>query len=414
MHTMVENIPFWQACLTMCLAFCPYLLLGSLMAGILHWILPAGWIHKHLRGPSGVLKAVILGIPLPLCSCGVIPTGLGLRKQGADLGSSVGFLVSTPQTGIDSIIVSAGMLGWPFAWVKVLAALVSGLFGGWWTHFWIKETVTLKDDSVDFHQHHSHSAWRVIITHALSILEPIWGWIFFGIILSASIQSFLPAHLLIDLQQEHSFWVLPIVLLFSLPLYVCATASVPIAAALVSKGLSLGAALVFLMAGPASNAATIGAIYKALGGRVLFIYLSTLVIGSFSFAILATPWLEGQFPLEIKAHDMEHSYLEILSVIICMSLFTYFAYQQVQSWLIKYKGKKTQKTDFASMTYMIEGMSCGGCVRKLEKTLSTIKGIESFTVTRDPDQVELLGNFDQNVFFEAVQSIGFIASLYKI
>lgn len=414
MHTMIEDITFWQACLTMCLAFCPYLLLGSLMAGILHWILPTGWIHKHLQGPWGVLKAVLLGIPLPLCSCGVIPTGLGLRKQGADLGSSVGFLVSTPQTGIDSIIVSAGMLGWPFAWVKVVAAFVSGLFGGWWTYFWVTENEKKPDDSIEPHQHQSHSAWRIITTHALSILEPIWGWIVFGILLSASIQVFLPTHFLIDVQQEHSFWVLPMVLLFSLPLYVCATASVPIAAALVSKGLSLSAALVFLMAGPASNIATMGAIYKALGGRVLFIYLSTLVIGSFSFAILAAPWLKGQFPLDLKAHDMEYSYFEILSVIMCMGIFTYFTYQQVQSWLIKYKGKKHQKTGLTSMTYMIEGMSCGGCVRKLEKTLSTIKGIESFTVTRGPDQVEILGNFDQNVFYEAVQDIGFIASLDKL
>ncbi|MBN1846749.1 MAG: permease, partial [Sedimentisphaerales bacterium] len=111
----------------------PWLLFGMLLAGILHVLLPAGFIRRHLGGSrlASVLKAVAAGVPLPLCSCGVIPTAIGLRKDGASKGAVTGFLISTPQTGVDSILVSATFLGWPFALFKVVSALVSGCVGGW-------------------------------------------------------------------------------------------------------------------------------------------------------------------------------------------------------------------------------------------------------------------------------------------
>jgi len=108
----------------------PWLLLGALTAGVLHVLVPDGWLKKHLSGRGGVLKAVAIGIPLPLCSCGVIPVGLGLRKEGASSGAAVGFLISTPQTGVDSVLVSGTLLGWPFAVLKLMVALVTGLVGG--------------------------------------------------------------------------------------------------------------------------------------------------------------------------------------------------------------------------------------------------------------------------------------------
>ena len=121
---MLEEI--WN--ITLVLA--PWLLLGTAIAGILHVLLPPGLIHRQLRGRWGVLKAVVLGVPLPLCSCGVIPAGIGLKKDGASDGAAVGFLISTPQTGVDSILVSASFLGWPFALFKVGSAALTGLVGG--------------------------------------------------------------------------------------------------------------------------------------------------------------------------------------------------------------------------------------------------------------------------------------------
>ena len=108
----------------------PWLLLGATVAGLLHVILPPDFVRRSLRGRAGTLKAVLLGVPLPLCSCGVIPAGLGLKKDGASNGAAVGFLISTPQTGVDSIFVSASFLGWPFAVFKVASAFVLGLIGG--------------------------------------------------------------------------------------------------------------------------------------------------------------------------------------------------------------------------------------------------------------------------------------------
>ena len=416
MHTTTHSISFWQSCWDMSLAFCPYLLLGSLIAGVLHYLLPVGWIHKHLSGSWGVVKAVLLGIPLPLCSCSVIPTGLGLRKQGADLGSSVGFLISTPQTGIDSIAVSAGMLGWPFAWLKVLAALVCGLLGGWWTQLWVKQTDHISDVTSCATSDKNKPAYKIITEHAMSILQPIWGWIVVGVLISAGIQSLVPNDLLPYIEQQHTAWVLPMVLLFSLPLYVCATASVPIAAALVSKGLSLGAALVFLMAGPASNAATMGAIYKELGARVLIIYLSTLIIGSFAFAILATPYLQESIPTLTPTHVHEHSYIAILCTGLCALIFLSFASQSLRHAIKQIRAKSmksTHQADQSTLTYAVEGMSCGGCVRKLEHVLSECNGIEQWTVSRNPDQVVVIGTHSSQTLITKIKTIGFHASLKK-
>ena len=115
---------------TIWLELAPWILLGAAVSGILHVLLPATWLQKNLNGRIGVLRAVALGVPLPLCSCGVIPVGLGLKKDGAGNGAAVGFLISTPQTGIDSILVSASFLGWPFALLKVVVALLTGVVGG--------------------------------------------------------------------------------------------------------------------------------------------------------------------------------------------------------------------------------------------------------------------------------------------
>ena len=113
---------FFQAAWEVTLELAPWLLLGTVVATILHLVIPPGLIHRRLRGPGGVLAAVVLGVPLPLCSCGVIPAGIGLRRDGASRGASVGFLISTPQTGVDSVLVSASFLGWPFAFFKLAVA----------------------------------------------------------------------------------------------------------------------------------------------------------------------------------------------------------------------------------------------------------------------------------------------------
>ncbi|HPM83129.1 MAG TPA: permease, partial [Candidatus Anammoximicrobium sp.] len=242
--------------------------MGTLIAGLVHVLLSPGFIHRRLQGPTGVLKAVGIGVPLPLCSCGVIPAGLGLKKDGASDGACIAFLISTPQTGVDSILVSGSFLGWPFALFKVVVAAVTGVAGGWLVDALAGDRNGEHGSPVDAPASRRGGV-RELVAHGLDIIRSIWLWLVFGVVVSAAINVFVPPSYLSGLG---SLGILPsavAALAISVPLYVCATASVPIAAALVAGGLPTGAALVFLIAGPATNVATIGAVYRRYGGRVL-------------------------------------------------------------------------------------------------------------------------------------------------
>ena len=171
----------------------PWLLLGALVAGLLHWLLPAGFIARRLSGKGGVATAVVLGVPLPLCSCGVIPAGLGLKEDGASDGATVGFMISTPQTGVDSVLVSAAFLGLPFAVFKVLSAAVMGLVGGWIAEVFHSE-VAAETNATGAHK--PRPTWREGAEHGITMLRPIWGWLVFGVLASAAITIWLPAEAL--------------------------------------------------------------------------------------------------------------------------------------------------------------------------------------------------------------------------
>ena len=266
----------------------PWLLIGLVLSAVLHVALPADFVRRRFKGMAGVLQAVAIGVPLPLCSCGVIPTGIGLKNEGAEDGAAVGFLISTPQTGVDSILVSVSFFGWPFAIFKMIAALVLGVVGGWLTNLSSRSQVdetTLPVASSCCGSTHAHATnanswWKRAIVHCLEILESIWFWLVVGIVISALIQVVVPAAWIAQAGQLGTWGAMLLVLLISVPLYVCATASVPMAAALVTSGFPPAAALVFLMAGPATNTSTIGAIYARFGKQVLAIYLSVIVFGS--------------------------------------------------------------------------------------------------------------------------------------
>lgn len=284
----------------------PWMLFGALVAGLMHVLIPEGWIKRQLSGRMGVLKAVVIGVPLPLCSCGVIPVGLGLKKTGASNGATVGFLISTPQTGVDSILVSAAFLGWPFAILKVAVALLTGLIGGSLTGS-DSDTPSVTDQSSDESSCCSNKPQprrlSAIFTHGLQLIRSIWRWLLAGVFVSALLTWWNPSELLAQQPFLTGFPALLMTLLIALPLYVCATASVPIAAALVASGFPPGAALVFLMAGPATNLATLGAIYRTLGRRALSAYLSTIVVGSLIAGMLFNSLIAVDDSLLRHQHD---------------------------------------------------------------------------------------------------------------
>lgn len=262
------------------LELAPWLLLGAAIAGAMHAWLPHGLVERGLSGEGGVARAVAIGVPMPLCSCGVIPVGLGLKRQGAGDGPAVGFLISTPQTGVDSILVTASMLGWPFALFKVAVALATGLIGGWITKAVTPAPAPTLPVIDNAPEPSTMERVRDAFAHGDELLRSIWRWLVFGVLVSAALSAWLPEDAFGRLAAYGPLAAMGVALGVSLPLYVCATASVPIAAALVQAGLPLGAVLVFLMAGPATNAATIGAVYRGLGPRPLAVYLATIVVGS--------------------------------------------------------------------------------------------------------------------------------------
>ena len=284
----------WQ-CWQILLQLAPWLLLGSFVAGLMHVLLPRDFLSRQLSGSFGLLKAVAVGVPLPLCSCAVIPVALGLKQGGASKGATTAFLISTPQTGVDSVLVSASFLGWPFALFKVLSAALTGLVGGWWTDREVEAVglpvISNSQDSAMA----SSSRWSGLLPHSVELIRSVWHWLVFGVLASAAITTWAPTDVVATFTAGNELAAMLAALVIALPMYVCATASVPIAAALVSSGLPAGAALVFLMAGPATNVATVGTVYRALGRRALAIYLTTVTAGSilcgwaFGFLINLSP-----------------------------------------------------------------------------------------------------------------------------
>ncbi|MCF7855135.1 MAG: permease, partial [Candidatus Pacebacteria bacterium] len=234
----------------------PWLLFGALVAGLLHVLLPPNFVQRHLGKGNfkNIVKASLFGVPMPLCSCGVIPAAIGLKKDGASDSATMGFLISTPQTGVDSIMVSAAFLGLPFALFKVVSAFVTGLIGGTITNIGISEKQRAGTPAADKKE---SAPCRTISTCIRNLLEfavnellyPVWKWIAVGILISAAISFFLPENALAEKAWATGLAGMFLMLLISLPLYVCATASVPIVASLVHAGMPTGAALVFLMAG---------------------------------------------------------------------------------------------------------------------------------------------------------------------
>jgi uncharacterized membrane protein YraQ (UPF0718 family)/copper chaperone CopZ len=405
---------FLAACWKILCELAPWLLLGMALSGVMHVLLPKNFIRRKLQGAAGVVKAVGLGVPLPLCSCGVVPAGIGLKNQGASNGSAVGFLISTPQTGIDSILVSASFFGWPFAIFKMVTAAITGIIGGWITDLAVRpdSSDALAFDPTDTppvvtNKENSFSQKLAEIWfHGLEIVQSIWIWLAIGILVSAAIDTVMPDAWL---ETVGSWGLLPamfLVLLISTPLYVCATASVPIAAALVYGGLPPAAALVFLMAGPATNITTMGAVQSRFGWRTLFVYLTTITLGSMLFAWLFD-WLLTANVVKNVTHQHDHqAWWSIASAAILLLMMVYFAWDEVARRL----RRPLETTDGGpAITIPVEGMTCGSCVGRLEKALRDCDDIDSAQVQLNPGLATIVGKVEPAKVHAIVQELGFVS-----
>ncbi len=299
------------------------MLLGFLIAGFISSFLKVSFIQRHFGQNRlwDIVKASLFGVPLPLCSCSVLPVGLALRKHGASRGAVTSFLISTPQTGIDSIIVTGSIIGGVFAIFKVISAFVTGILGGLITQLLIKigfasekEDSEVQAPSCSNHPEEDsqceHSASNgcdsecdktqnfvtilcAKVKHALYygyvvLIKDISKPFLFGVLIATVITLFIPDKILETNASSGYGYALSmlLMLIIGVPMYVCSTASVPIAAALMIKGVSPGAAFVFLMTGPATNLATLVALWKILGRKNTVIYLLTIMISSIGFGVV--------------------------------------------------------------------------------------------------------------------------------
>ncbi len=382
----------------------PWLLVGAGVAGLMHVLLPDNFVRRHLSGRGGVLKAVALGVPLPLCSCGVIPAGLGLKKDGASDAASVGFLISTPQTGVDSVLVSAAFLGWPFALFKLGSAFLTGVVGGWLTGVAGGPTKPLLTQDGEAESGHTNRSVSGLVSHAMDLLRAIWGWLIIGVLVSAAISLWVPEAVFLELAGMGGLLTMLAVLLISLPLYVCATASVPIAAALVAGGMPPGAALVFLMAGPATNVATIGAVHRGFGIRVLGIYLGTIIVGSIGLGLAFDAVLPAAAGM-VHSHGEHDAWWAVGSAVLLLGIMARFALNDAGRWWAT--RQLAQGPVEGAIDVGVDGMTCGACVSRLQSVLREAPGVDKAVVTLEPGRAVVTGRVSADVVGALVAQAGF-------
>lgn len=271
----------------------PYLLFGFLVAGLLSVVISPDAVERHLGGHGllPVLKAAAFGVPLPLCSCGVVPVAASLRRHGASRGATAAFLLSTPQTGVDSVMVTLGLLGPVFAIFRPLAALAIGVVGGQLVQLAgsgeAGDSSAVEPCSEACCSGHSGRSWlvRVLRYGFVTLPRDIGKPLLVGLAVAGGLSALLPDDCFGRLLGRGLLGMVAMMAV-GIPLYVCATASVPIAAALIAKGLSPGAALVFLMTGPATNAAGIAMVWKLLGRRATLVYLAVVALSALGCGLL--------------------------------------------------------------------------------------------------------------------------------
>jgi uncharacterized membrane protein YraQ (UPF0718 family) len=281
-----------------------YILFGMLVGGLLKVFLNPSFVADHLgKGKfSSVIKAALFGIPIPLCSCGVLPAAASLKKQGANNGATTAFLISTPESGVDSMAITYALLDPIMTVARPVSAFITAVAAG------ITENLLQTQKEKDWEkvvdrscpidnccdgnecppeEHAKHHTFAEKIWSGLKFaVDDLWGdlagWFFAGLLLAGIIAAIIPQELMVKYLGGglHSMLIM---LLVGVPMYICATASTPIAAALILKGVSPGAALVFLLVGPATNVTSLSVLFGLLGKRATAIYLVMLSL----FAVLS-------------------------------------------------------------------------------------------------------------------------------
>jgi len=434
----------------------PYLILGFAVAGVLSVLLPTAFVRNHMgkRGLGSVLKAALFGVPLPLCSCAVIPVAASLRTSGASRSATTSFLISTPQSGVDSIAITYALLGPVLAVVRPVVALCSGAVGGLLvTWFGGQDDSSLsKDDgetqSVADACHstgesccHSEGepgstnrehntrwvAWRENIAQILrygliTLPRDISTPLLVGVVISGALTAIFPTNQFQDFLGPGILSILAMIAL-SVPLYVCATGSVPIALGLIQLGVSPGAAVAFLVAGPATNSVTLTTVWRFLGPRTTTIFLLTVVMTSIGCGLVVDyiiPQVRDTIPLTSEHHEhLMEAGIAIHLWAIALLLLLFGSLRRVQNVLKRLlPAWETEQDDSSgeaeqeehAIHLAITGMTCQHCVGAVEEALQRVDGVSSVQVFLQDERAVVQGaGVSRHALETAVASAGFQA-----
>jgi len=415
----------------------PYLLLGFTVAGLLSVLISPRWVERHLgdRGLGQVFKASLFGVPLPLCSCGVIPVGASLRQHGAGKGATTAFLLSTPQTGVDSIAVTYALLGPFLAVVRPVAALLTGFLGGSLVYALDRnddeqpveeiptEACSSGSDCCETEEAPGKKTLLDGLTYGLVTLpRDIGRALVVGILLSGVISALIEPRAL-EAYLGGGVWPMLAAMAVGIPLYVCATASTPIALSLIHAGLSPGAALVFLITGPATNGATLTTLWRVLGRRSVLIFLLTVAVGALATGFTVDALVASELvpssamtPAAVTTTTGHEHHGDESGVggwfgrgcaILLILLLVNALWPQPQPMG---RGDLEMKTtsDVDTMELTVAGMRCNGCVESVTRALNECSGVEGATVDLAAGRASVRGvGFDRSLLADKIRALGF-------
>ncbi len=395
----------------------PYLLLGFGFAGLLHAFVPVALYRRYLGGNDfrSVLWAAMIGIPLPLCSCGVIPTAMSLRKEGASKGATTSFLIATPQTGVDSILATASLLGIPFAILRPVAALATALLGGQAVNIAVRgdtpENVCQRSEQSVEKLSFGQRCAEALRYGYIGMVQDIGRWLALGLVIAGLITIFVPDDFFMCFADTPIVSML-LMLAISIPMYVCATGSIPIAVALMLKGISPGAALVLLMAGPASNMASILVIRNVLGWKALWCYLLSITFGAVVFGLgvdylLPRDWFTSHLVQSgICCHESP-ALFNILCSVVFGGLLVYALIKR----FIPTQNDQSNIQTMGKRQFKVEGMMCNHCRANVEKTLRQIDGVTNAEVDLASGIATVEGSASDEEIIKAITETGYSATV---
>lgn len=393
----------------------PYVLLGFFIAGVMHAFVSQRTMARHLSGNGfmPVFKAAAIGVPLPLCSCGVLPAGISMHRGGASKAATTSFLIATPQTGADSIAATWSLLGPAFAVIRPVAALATALGGGMVAGRFdlTKPSKSVPDaDTVQacvISPEPKRSFWQKLVEALrygfFDLVDSIGLWLVIGLIVAALITVYVPADFF-TFFGPYPIVAMIAVLIVAIPMYVCATGSIPIAMSLMLKGLSPGTALVLLMAGPAANFASFTLISHEMGRKAATVYIAAVAVGAIVFGLfidyVLVPW--GLFGSVGTSAVCIHHHAGVFTMVCAGILATLLLFSLIKRYFFKHK-----TVGHMSKQYLIKGMNCPHCQASVTRAIASVKGVKNVDVDLQSGKAVVEGDPADADVAKAVRDAGF-------